>query len=677
MKFKFLAVLVLALIFCVASSAMAMTEQERHVLINQIQQQITSLTQQVTQMLAQQQGSQIWCHDFNTNLGFAQSGTSEIASLHVALQLEEISYNPDGINTYGWGTEGAVRRFQTNYSIYPYSGWTGPLTRNKLNQLYGCTAVAPVPTPSATCTPNWYVGAWSACVNGYQTRTVADYNNCGIIIGAPATSQSCSSFYTPTPTPSPGFVPTPIPGCTPDWQAGEWSACVNARQSRTITDVNNCGITTDAPVTAQSCVSAAITLLSPNGGKQFSARSDIIISWTATRWTSSGSSYTPGNIKIDLYKGGSLVMNIIPYTISISSNSYSWGIPVLAPGSDYKIRVSLYGAEDIYDESDAPFSIVGAITVTSPNGGEVLGAGSTVQITWSAPGRTGLNRMPTIPYVKIDLYKGGRLLFQLTPSVPNSGEISSSYTWTVPASYYEDYIDNFYSNDYKIRISKVGDPSFYDESDAGFSIAGFSHAITVTSPNGGETLTAGRTYRFTWTTSGSVDATNVKIEIYRGGVSVDRVTLDAPNTGGYVGVPKSSLLAGNDYKVRISNVGDTSIYDESDANFSINVIPQSITVTSPNGGEQIAVTPDSTYTIRWGTTGSERITDVKIDLYKGGVFQQTIVTSASSYLGSGGSYNWRPWGIVAGNDYKIRISNAAYGHRPQDESDANFSIINP
>jgi len=83
-----------------------------------------------------------WCHDFNLSLGWAQTGTAEIAQLHIALQKENLSYVPDTGNIYDVGTSQAVIQFQTKYGITPLSGYTGIKTRTKLNQLYGCTPVA-------------------------------------------------------------------------------------------------------------------------------------------------------------------------------------------------------------------------------------------------------------------------------------------------------------------------------------------------------------------------------------------------------------------------------------------------------------------------------------------------------------------------------------------------------
>lgn len=96
-------------------------------------------------------------------------------------------------------------------------------------------------------------------------------------------------------------------------------------------------------------------------------------------------------------------------------------------------------------------------------------------------------------------------------------------------------------------------------------------------------------------------------------------------------------------------------------------LPTSITVTSPNGGESWA--RGSNHTITWSKTGSPG-SYIKIDLYKAGVYKQTI---ASSTLNDG----YHPWKVPSlqtiGTDYKVKItstSNSAYN----DLSNNNFKI---
>jgi disulfide bond formation protein DsbB len=58
---------------------------------------------------------------------------------------------------------------------------------------YNISAVSPLTQINPTsCAPNWQAGGWSVCTNGQQTRTVTDSNNCGITTNEPETIQSCA-----------------------------------------------------------------------------------------------------------------------------------------------------------------------------------------------------------------------------------------------------------------------------------------------------------------------------------------------------------------------------------------------------------------------------------------------------------------------------------------------------
>ncbi|MFA6189907.1 MAG: peptidoglycan-binding domain-containing protein [Candidatus Staskawiczbacteria bacterium] len=190
MKIKiFLISILLISVFCFSSIALAqtMTEAQRQSLIAQFQTQIAQLQQQIVQMQQEQQGntstSASWCYTFNNNLGYAQSGTSEIASLHTALQKEAIAYGSDDLYTYSTGTVEAIKQFQKKYKVKANTaGYVGATTRDKLNELYEC---------NKDCKPNWKSEAWSICTNSKQTRIVTDLNNCGKTTNKPKTEQSC------------------------------------------------------------------------------------------------------------------------------------------------------------------------------------------------------------------------------------------------------------------------------------------------------------------------------------------------------------------------------------------------------------------------------------------------------------------------------------------------------
>lgn len=249
MKIKiFLSVLILTSVFCVAGTALAMTEQERQALIAQIQAQIDQLMIQIQQLQGQGQTG-AWCHTFNSTLQLGDTGL-EVAALQTAFQKQGFTILSSELTsqTFGASTKTAAIGFQEKYAseiLYPLgltygTGKVAGSTRSKLNQLYGCgSSIAPPITPPATCTPNWQCGSWSTCYNSQQTKTCTDYNYCGVTTGRPALTQSCTSTSV----------------CAPNWQTGTWSACANNQQTRTATDLNDCGVSTGLPALTQSCIS--------------------------------------------------------------------------------------------------------------------------------------------------------------------------------------------------------------------------------------------------------------------------------------------------------------------------------------------------------------------------------------------------------------------------------------
>ncbi|HCC60160.1 MAG: hypothetical protein A2402_04135 [Candidatus Staskawiczbacteria bacterium RIFOXYC1_FULL_37_43] len=189
--------------------------------------------------------AQTWCHTFNKNLGVADSGSIDVAYLHVALLSEGISYGNDGLIAYSDGTIAGVIVFQEKYAseiLAPWgltkgTGYVGTTTRAKLNQLYGCSSSSGN-SGTPTCAVNWQCTNWGNCYSNQQIRVCTDYNFCGTTSGKPVETQSCASST-----------------CAPSWQCTGWSACSGGQQTKTCTDYNFCGTTSGKPATTQFCSS--------------------------------------------------------------------------------------------------------------------------------------------------------------------------------------------------------------------------------------------------------------------------------------------------------------------------------------------------------------------------------------------------------------------------------------
>lgn len=96
----------------------------------------------------------------------------------------------------------ASRNFERSGQM-PYIYLVNVGTRDIIRQQIRFTDLA----PAQTCTPNWSCTAWNQCpISGSQSRTCTDTNACGVSIGKPVESLSCTYA---------GNVPfTPVPVAT-------------------------------------------------------------------------------------------------------------------------------------------------------------------------------------------------------------------------------------------------------------------------------------------------------------------------------------------------------------------------------------------------------------------------------------------------------------------------------
>lgn len=330
---------------------------------------------------------------------------------------------------------------------------------------------------------------------------------------------------------------------------------------------------------------------------------------------------------------------------------------------------------------------VDGITVLSPNGGELVDVDGSTTITWQGN---------IVGNVKIDLYKGGVFQETLSANEANDG----SYTWTLNGAY-------ALGEDYTIRITSVDDNTEHDTSDAVFSIAS-EHFVANGVMPAGWTQSAGSNAGWivssTESTEGAHSLTNADIgdsqkaeveftaTIVAGNVTFDakvdseqrydflrfyidgvEQNLNAADTsqnglsGSVAWANYSFPVAAGTHTFKWSYIKDNSQSNGADAAWIDNVLlpKEELTLTAPNGGESID--KDSKTSIKWQGSISG---NVKIDLYKGGAFDQTLASNEAN----DGSYTWNLNGAhPVGTDYTIRISSMNDGAL-FDTSDADFSI---
>jgi hypothetical protein len=403
----------------------------------------------------------------------------------------------------------------------------------------------------------------------------------------------------------------------------------------------------------------ALKIIVPDGGENWMSGTSQTVRWNSLGKIKPGGgnqlqkylknspyfTQTIANIKIELTTD-----NGADWTTVIASTpnngSYLWN-PIPSQNSSLcRVRLSDADAGLPFAISDSTFVIYNniprEIVIKTPNGGDVWQAGTTQIIKWNSTGVTAVN---------IDFTTNNGIdWLPVVANIPSSGY----YSWT--------QVPNNPSNNCKVRITDAvnGFPS--STSTSTFTIAP-PPDVTVSSPNGGETIQSGSDFNITWT---STNVANVKIEYTtNNGANWNSIVATTPSIGRFTwqGIPSinSSLC-----RIKISSAdGSGQPFDISDNNFTItNQIVQTLKLLSPVGGEVWqAGTPQN---ITWN---GNAVNSVKIEFTTNNGIDWTLI--AGSVLGSG-SYAWSLPDINS-TQCKVRISDATDGS-PSDVSNSVFTI---
>ncbi|MDE5092987.1 MAG: FG-GAP-like repeat-containing protein, partial [Trichodesmium sp. St11_bin5] len=314
---------------------------------------------------------------------------------------------------------------------------------------------------------------------------------------------------------------------------------------------------------------------------------NITISPLSTTSLEPGKSYTlewtdnfRDDVKLELYKD-----NFFQKTISSSTasdGSFSWTVPTsLTSGSNYNIKMTKLNNSSIYDYSNN-FTIEPnkEVNITFPSNFTSLQTGQSYDIQWTDN---------IDENVKLELYKGGSFFGTISSSTESDGV----YSWAVPTSVTT-------GSDYQVKITSVNDSSISDLSNSNFTIKP-EDFITVSSPDGGNTLELGKTYTINW--SDNIDE-NVKLELYKAGSFFGTISSSTASNGSYSWAVPTFITTGSDYQVKITSISDSSLSDFSNSNFTIK--PEDfITVSSPDGGNTLEL--GKTYTINWSDNIDENV----------------------------------------------------------------------
>lgn len=394
----------------------------------------------------------------------------------------------------------------------------------------------------------------------------------------------------------------------------------------------------------------SVTVVSPNGGENWSGGTGQVIKWR--RADAGFASY-----RILLSRnGGSTYPDTIARNVAVTETTYNWILPWITSAACRVMVQALdsTGAFICEDASDGNFSIQTAVTVVSPNGGEILGGGVTHIVRWRTVG-VGFGRFRVL----LSTNGGSSFADTIAHSVAST---ESTLAWT-PAW--------MNISTCRIRVQALdsnGTVVVQDGSDANFAV---QTSLTVVSPNGGEFWASGGHRTVKWRRMGA------GFSRYRLMVSVDGGLTYADTIAQIVNPGESTfvwvvpavtsstcwLLA-----QALDSSGAVICQDASDGSFTIAGV---LTVLAPNGGEIWA--GSSTQTIRWWKANSAFNHYRLLFSRDGGLtYPDTIVHYVA---GTETSYKWVVPPVNSGAcRIRVQMVDVAGLVVAADPSDQNFTV---
>jgi hypothetical protein len=322
---------------------------------------------------------------------------------------------------------------------------------------------------------------------------------------------------------------------------------------------------------------------------------------------------------------------------SISGNTsndgeFSWTVvPVSSTTTDsYEIIIRSLSKNWVYDATTV-WIISNWIAVDAPDDGDVLLPGTSYEIRWSS---NGVGDKVTIRGEWDDS-------MIIAENTTNDG----SYIWMISETLWtgsEGYLEISSSSG---GVYGYADPLYIGSPNAA------QKAISVVSPDGGESWSVGTSHSVIWTSTNDIGKVN--IELYYNGSYDSTLAIEIADSHSYVWAIPSSISGGGGYRIKVVSYLDSNVFDFSNQSFAV-VAPAAgpfITVASPFDGSSWQ--RGSTHVITWTSTGN--VSHVKIDLCKGGALASTIASNEAN----DGSYTWAiPSSVELGTEYCVVVSSS-------------------
>jgi len=268
-------------------------------------------------------------------------------------------------------------------------------------------------------------------------------------------------------------------------------------------------------------------------------------------------------------------------------------------------ELAAYAIEDISVLSTEPW-----ISVHEPDGDETYIIGGSGEIKWASNNVTGHVK---IEYTTADTEPP----IEITTATDNDG----IYTW--------EPIPDTPTTEGRVIISSVDNPSILDQSDDYFTIAE-QKSITVIAPNGGETLYGDESYEIQWEWTGDIDSVYIFYSVNSGTDYDGAVAVNTDCTGSFEWDPIPPVDT-TQARIKIIDVADNSIYDQSDADFTMSylvpcdgdlVFARRAGGTDEDNGRDVVRMPDDSFAVTGyfsgtATFGPDEVNETILTSYGG------------------------------------------------------------
>ncbi|HCX25028.1 MAG TPA: hypothetical protein DHN29_24155, partial [Cytophagales bacterium] len=300
-----------------------------------------------------------------------------------------------------------------------------------------------------------------------------------------------------------------------------------------------------------------------------------------------------------------------------------------------------------------------SITVVSPNGTESYNVADTIQVSWNE-----LNIEPTDSIaISFSVVSDGDFIL-IDKGL--SSTYSGVFDWVLPDSITTQAL---------IQVENLTQ-SVSDQSDNFFTInAQIIPSVTVVDPNGGEFVETGTNYTVSWSDVAFASSDNIAISLSMDGGSNFSILSQGTSGTTYPGNTFSWDVGDSTSTTALIMVENITqdLRDTSDAVFTIGSVDRSITLLTPNGGEEIV--QGSAQTVSFEVEGL-LLTDVlifELSLDSGSTFPYLIAQAPLSIY-TDSTFQWTVSQPVSSQAY-FRASVSAYGIA--DTTDTDFSIVEP